>query len=236
MTTFSQLVDEMASEMVRPDFKGVIASYINQTVREVHTGADGTRFRFHDNRVELEIIVPDGYDDSYVWPISNYTMHQATETVWYDTVKKKASLRTPGKVNLAGSESFDKYYFYPSGPNLCFFGYGKSGALIKVSKLEYPRSLVYRRAQDNRWASYDAESMSWTYNTDLTVTEEEKQLRSTNWIIMRWTELIREGVRAKVYKRLGDQARMGPSYSAYQEARKAFELQESVNDEVEYFR
>ena len=40
MTTFSQLVDSVVSETKRPDLVSEIATYLNQTIREVHFSAD----------------------------------------------------------------------------------------------------------------------------------------------------------------------------------------------------
>lgn len=47
---------------------------------------------------------------------------------------------------------------------------------------------------------------------------------------MRWQEVIEEGLRAKIYKRVGDDQRARTSYSLYQSLRKGLVMAESVNN------
>src|SRR3546814_15245541 len=54
MTTFSQLVDTIMSESRRPDLQTEIATYINQTVRELHFDSEQNKILyFNDNMREI---------------------------------------------------------------------------------------------------------------------------------------------------------------------------------------
>lgn len=249
MTTFSQLVDEMAIEVVRPDLKksqsvvngGYIASSINQTIREVHTGkagsqaSNGIAHRFASNRVEIEIEV-DSVQDSGIFnfEIPNFNRFQAVEAVQFASIGRWAMPRPPGIVNLENRGPIDNYfYWYQSGNFLCFNGFGGLGKIIRLSTFYYPRSLVYHRGSvtdqiDPRWAEYNTELETWDYREGTGKTDEELRDLSTNWILLRWPDMIREGVRAKVYKRLGDENRQRTSYSSYESMRAEMQTQEIV--------
>src|SRR3546814_6462953 len=56
MTTFSQLVDTIMSESRRPDLQTEIATYINQTVRELHFDSEQNKILyFNDNMREVQL-------------------------------------------------------------------------------------------------------------------------------------------------------------------------------------
>lgn len=236
MTTISQLTDEMALELKRPDLRLFIASAINQTIREVHTGQQGERLRFNSNRVERVITIPEGYPTSYSWPIENYTNFQCSEAYWYESIGRYAKEQKPGTIDLSGRGVVSaKWYWYQSASFICLFGHGGPGMNVLASQFYYPRSLVWHELQANRAAEYNIESQTWTY-IDPTLTEEEAQNRTTNWILMRHTDLIREGIRAKVWKRLGDMPRASLAYSAWQDMRAAFKSQETIQESSHYDR
>lgn len=240
MTTFSQLVDEMTAEVLRPDLKrtgttldgGYIASSINQTIRECHTGKGGIIHRFGANRVEAEIIAPSDAVNHYNWPIPNFNRFQAIEAAYYPLPNVYAKALSPGVVNISQRGPVeDLFYYYQSGQYMTYHGFGPAGSKILFSGFYYPRTLVYHVGKidavaDPRWATYDLETDSWSYKQGTGKTDEELQDLSTNWILMRWTDLIREGVRAKVYKRLGDETRQRTSYSSYESMRAEMQAQE----------
>ena len=245
MTTFSQLVDEMTTELIRPDLRksgavidgGYIASSINQTIREVHTGKNGVKHTFDMNRIEIEITVPDGISNHYSWPIFDLNRFQSTEAVLFRTIGRYAKLRKPGSVTLNGRGPIeDLFYWYQSGSYMTFHGCGGAGSIIAWSAFYFPRSLKYHigDATDPRWATYDSELETWTLREGTGKTEEELIELSTNWLLLRWTDMIREGVRAKVYKRLGDENRQRTSYSAYESLRVEMQAQEISQESVFY--
>ena len=71
------------------------------------------------------------------------------------------------------------------------------------------------------------------YDVDDT-TRENAHLLITNWLLIRWEELIKEGVRAKLYKRVADQVRMRAAYSAFESARVAMGAAETYTGMTQY--
>lgn len=226
MTTFSQLVDDMVQETRRPDLRAEIATYLNQTIREVHfEPSRGNVVFYRDNRREIQIIASS--EDSEVWEIPNPATFQGVEAVRYASNylgrMEYAEEATPGP-GLASKP----FYFYRAANSVVFggvVGYGGIGGIIQMSYFVYPSALKYKAA-GAREATYDSEE-GWTYNTvdsvDYGSTDELKataQERVTNWLLMRWADTIREGLRAKVYKRLSDETRQRTSYSLYQQLRQ----------------
>src|SRR6478735_8331283 len=80
MTTFSQLVDEMIVETRRPDLKTEIATYLNQTIREVHfEPSRGNVVHYGENRKETQLTA--NVDSGYIWDIPNPSTFQGIEAV-----------------------------------------------------------------------------------------------------------------------------------------------------------
>src|SRR3546814_11114234 len=66
MTTFSQLVDTIMSESRRPDLQTEIATYINQTVRELHFDSEQNKILyFTDNMREVQLTATSESDFSW---------------------------------------------------------------------------------------------------------------------------------------------------------------------------
>lgn len=226
MTTFSQLVDELVAETKRPDLRTEIATYLNQTIREVHfEPSRGNVVHFGENRKEAQIFA--ALETGEIWDIPNPALFQSVEAVrfasWGLGRTEYAEEATPGPMLAA-----KPFFWYRSGPSLVFGGtqgYGGIGGIIQLSYFEYPRSLKYKLAAE-REATYDSEE-GWTYYTvdaiDYGSTDELMETareRVTNWLIMRWADILREGLRAKVYKRLSDDVRQRTSYSMFQQLRQ----------------
>jgi len=239
MTTFSQLLDEMVLETKRPDLLNEMARYLNQTIREVHfEPGRGNVVLYGENRIEDQITTT--AETGEIWPIPNPGTFQAIEAVRYPTTylgrMEYVPERTPGP-NLSSEE----FYFYRSGSAFVFggnYGYGGVGAFIQISWFEYPRSLKYKLSAD-REATYDEESGVWTYQTvnsvDYDSTPELQAVArslNSNWLLMRWADVLREGLRAKVYKRLSDETRQRTSYSLYQQLRQGLFTSEVTSQVV----
>src|SRR3546814_5653776 len=92
-----------------------------------------------------------------------------------------------------------------------------------LAYFEFPRRLVYQ-AVDSRLVTWDEEEYIFEYDTSL-VTDEEKAAalaKATNWILSRHEDVVAEGARATVYKRLSDTERARTSYSMYMSLRGGF--------------
>lgn len=224
MTTFSQFVDEMVGETKRFDLAQEIQAYVNQTVREVHFRSDtGSVLYFRENLQELQLTATS--DESFGWDIPNPAIFQgivgvlyadqydcnnpSTRGVWADEV-------TPGR-NMQQK----KFSFYRSGSGYAFSGYGHTGSRIKLAYYQYPPRLKYYTVA-NRPASWD-DAAGWTYHADYDTDDETKATARalvTNWLLLRWHDVMSEGVRAKIYKRVSDEIRGRTAYSLYSTLRQ----------------
>lgn len=220
MTTFSQLVDEMVLETKRPDLRTEIASYLNQTIRELHFDPEtNASICYAQNATELQVTADS--DEAFYWDIPNIATFQKMEGVqlaeqydhdgekiWLTEVVPNRGLR--GRIR----------YYYRGANRFVFAGYGGDGAVINLFYFEYPSRLKYYASAD-RPASYDPVD-GFTYHDDYTTDEEHVTAEnlSTNWLLLRWKEIIEEGLRAKIYKRVSDESRARLSYSMYTSLRK----------------
>ena len=228
MTTFSQLVDIAVSETKRPDLVSEIATYLNQTIREVHFTADrNAALLFPENFRETLLTATS--ESGFSWSIPNPGTFQAMQVVKYPMVYTRlgedvyAKMTTPGR-HLADLE----YYYYRVGGAFVFSGYGGINGQIAIGWFEFPRSLKYKTAAA-RPASFDIES-GWAYPDEVNTPELEEAARlvSTNWLLLRWHDVLLEGVRAKVYKRLSDTERARTCYSLYGSLRQGLWTSETA--------
>lgn len=230
MTTLSQLVDDLATETGRADMRATIAEYLNQTIREVHfsSGTGGTIF-FAENLQEASLVA--NVDGGFGWDIPNPPNFQAMAAVKYESSWDRLGANiwpkemTPSR-NLADLDN----YYYRAGGRFFFAGYGGNNAIISIAWFEYPRRLIYK-ASGLRYAIWDAESDSWTYAPSANTPELQLAARtlSSNWLLMRWRDVLAEGVRAKIYKRLGDEVRARTCYSLYSQLRIGLQTSESAD-------
>lgn len=221
MTTFSQLVDEMVVETKRPDLRSEIATYLNQTLREVHfEPGKGNVVFYSENRHEIELTASS--EQGEIWDIPTPQTFQGIEAVRYPG-KYLGRMDYAEEVSPGPNMASKPFYYYRSGPSFVFGGiqgYGGVGAKIQISWFEYVASLKYKVVAD-REATYDVES-GWTYRMDYSgnaILQAQARARVSNWILLRWHDVLREGLRAKIYKRLSDQVRQTTSYSLYMQLR-----------------
>lgn len=229
MTTFSQICDSLLLELKRPDMMSEIQSYVNQTIRELHFRPDNNAAIFYKSNL-VELALTSTVDTGFSWTIPRMDTFQDMSAVKFATVSNRdhehgvwVNERTPGRMLHA-----TPYYWYRASNYIVFHGYGGVGGVIQLAYYEYPRRLKYYAAAD-RPAQWDVDS-EWTYHSGIT-TDDDKEIAEgqvTNWILMRWTDLVLEGTRAKVYKRLSDDSRARLCYSAYQAARMGIYTSETM--------
>lgn len=232
MTTFSQIVDEMVNELKRPDLLGEICSYVNQTIREVHFDpSTGAAIAYNANLQELLITATS--ESGFGWDVPNPATFQRLEAVKignrYGRDGRPVWLRErkPGR----GMQSAD-YFFYRVRDRFVFSDYGGIGAEIALAYYEYPRRLKYY-APSVRPAEYDDVS-GWSYADSIVTPELEEAAREsvTNWLLMRWHDVLTEGIRAKVYKRVSDTERARTAYSMYSALRQGLYTSEIATSEA----
>ncbi len=215
MTTFSQLVDEMVTEIGRPDMRDALASYLNQTIRECHFDPrEGSIVHYASNRVEEQLTAD--VAEGFVWEYPDPARFQQIEAVRYDSVhfSEDKTRYIEERVPSPGQAGWP-HFWYRTGNAIAFSGYGGINALISLSYFQYPKRLKYI-ATGSRPALYDSDD-GWTYAVSVNTPELEAAARAqtSNWMLLRWADVLSEGVRAKAYKRVADEVRARTSYSLY---------------------
>jgi hypothetical protein len=224
MTTFSQLIDAAIQECKRPDMLAEIVTYANQTIREMHFRPDlNAPLLYRSNFKEFQFIA---LSESATWDIPNPAIFQRLSAVRYpDVYRSDGDNWSKEKVPGRGISVGDLFH-YSVGGSYAFSGFGAAGSRIQLGYHEFPRRHKYHPPAI-RPASFDDE-LGWTYRADV-VTEEARELARlacTNWLIMRWSDVLLEGLRAKIYKRVSDQDRQRTAYSLYQQLRQGVWLSE----------
>lgn len=252
MTTFSQLVDEIAAEMVRPDMRtrGDIQEYTNQVIRELHTkrqtNGNSMAILFESNRLEDEVEIA---ELPAIWEIPAVARFQRFETAYYVERGCYARKKHPDRNLLSGIGNSDPYW-YRSGSGIVFNGINE-GETIKLSWFEFPRRLAYYMQQSDptpipnpapsmalaapRPATWDYETEAFAYATAYDVnatTRENARNLTTNWVLQRWSTVVKEGVRAKIFKRQGEESRAKMTFSLYESLREGMHSSEAFEEGV----
>lgn len=225
MTTFSQTIDELVREHVRPDLRPTIVAYLNQTIRELHSDSNsGAPLLFDANRKEAEWTVP---SDPASWPVPSVARFQQFETAYYVGPGVYALKRHPSRAFERGIDN-EEPYWYRAGAYVIFSGI-KKDQKIKMTYFEFPPVLVYYESAQ-RPAVYDVETDGYTYlpsyDIDETTRENARNL-TDNWLLNRWPEVVKQGCRAKIFSRLGEETRAKMSYSLYESQRQGLKASES---------
>lgn len=212
--TLSQMIDSLVMETLKPDLWQTMESYANQVVRELHQTREGNAIGFKSNRIEAVVGVDT--DGLFVWEIPRWHRFQFMEAVWYDSIQDYVDESAPGGRLLRDRET---RYWYRSGDTLVFNGHHGMGDVIRLSYFEYPRTLSYYK-KALRPASFDTGLDAFTYLPEFNVdaaTRKDALDRTTNWLLMRHSELVLQGIRAKLYARLRDESRARVAYAGFKE-------------------
>lgn len=222
MTTFSQLVDRVAKEIVRPDMVEKLPGYLNQTIREMFEHAETARpVFFDDSRFEERIIIDTLSDlsESYIWPLPRPTRFQMLESAYYESIRRYARKGNPKNSLVRNDfEVNDRYFWYRIASSIVFAAPGRIGDAIRVSWFEYPRALTYQTPL-LREVVYNESEDTYEVKPGSSADALEK---ATNWLLQRYPETLAEGIRAKAYKRMDDE-RQRTHYSQYQAERLALQ-------------
>lgn len=229
MATFSQLVDSVTTEVSRPDMTTTVAEYLRQAIREVHLDPErATPVALWPNYAEAQVTAD--VDSAYHWLIPDTTRFQSLGMVRYDSVWVDGYQVHPTPLPRAGMSERLSHAYQQVGDRVIFKGYGGTGGVISIAYFQYPKALKYYPVA-TRPASYD-EVDGYTYLPAYDVddtTRESARLLTTNWLLERWDMILAEGMRAKIYKRLGDESRARLCYSAYMQLRAGLINSESAD-------
>lgn len=226
MTTLSQIVREVAQETKRAGMTNELVSYANQVVRELHSNPSTDNVLLYPANMKEDIIVPDAEYDTYVWTIPTAHLYQNTNAVFYSDLGIFAEEVTPRAI----ANCLDPHYYYRSGDSLVFAGFG---AEIKIAYYLYPKGLTYYNEGDAP-ALWDAVAQNWAYHADYIGNEATALGLVTNWLFQRHAELIKQGIRSKVYARLADIDRARSAYAMYMQARKMMAMAELGDNNIHY--
>lgn len=220
MTTFSQLVDSIVMESLRPDQQLTIISYANQTIRELHTErASGAAVGFTSNLKEVELVA--NVDERFVYTLPTPHLFQKMESIYYPGRGKYAVQRYPSSAMRFRDQVDGKYYWYRAGSDIAMSGFGGIDSEVYMAWFEFPRRLTYYKPA-LRPATWNDETQQFTYLPAYQGTP-ELQLQalslSTNWMLDRWEDTVGQGTRAKLYTRLADDVRSRTAYSMYESHR-----------------
>jgi hypothetical protein len=232
MTTFSQIVDEVAKELIRPDIINMLPGFLNQVMRESHNHAQ-TKLPvlFNDNRNESEIIIDAVQENgSFLWAIPDVARFQRMESIYYVSNRMYALHRDPTMAMRPVTANLqDKFYWYRSGPAIAMFGAGRTGAKILVSWFKYTRSLTYYALGESRPLSYNRETDTYVQPDSATENLADALNKTTNWLIQRHEEMLKSGLRAKAYTRMDDLNRARSNYSIFMSMLEAVQETEASN-------
>lgn len=217
MSTFSQVVDELVTEHLRPDLRTSIAAYLNATIREVHMREQGgTPIYYESNRLEdtgTIAALP------ALWDIPSVPRFQVLETLFFPDYGEYAKKRAPARVHLTQFNG-SPFYWYRTGSAIAMSGI-LVGQDFNISWFEFPKTLLYY-VSGQRPMTWSEETELPTYHTvgatDYNLNAASRALAdslTTNWLILRWKEMLKQGVRNKIFVRLGEETRARASYSIY---------------------
>lgn len=218
MTTFSQMVDELVLEHSRPDLRAAIASYVNLTLRELHSSPNqgGGSIFYPANLKEAQITTD--VANGFAWEIPRPQNFQGIAAVRFDYFGDSDSAYAKERHPSAmGSGVPTRKQYYRSGNTFAFTNYGGIGQTISLAWYETPPRLAYFAVAD-RPAQWDEVTQAYTYHADYigsAILQEQAREMTTNWILERWDDLVRAGTRPKTYVRAGDVERSRLFFSTY---------------------
>lgn len=217
MTTFSQLVDDIAAESRRPDRLSVIADRLNATIQECHWDDQRRTVLYDRNMVEDEIEITDA--TAHQWLIPQNFMRM--QTAWYPTVYDwDNNIVHPKFLRPGIAMRSENWYYYLSGDRYIFKNPGSVGESIGVAYFIFLPKLAYYAAAA-RPATY-AIGSGWTYHEDYDADDDERETARglvSNWMLLNYSETLRQGTLAKLWAGLGDQTRGSAAFSQYERLR-----------------
>jgi hypothetical protein len=221
MTTFSQLVDEVAFELRRLDATTDLVGYLNKSLREAF---------YHPKSGTLGLYGASLFEDSFThvgnepyigqpWNqdrLQNIAAVYNTTTGEYIQQKRPNTAYRPGEVVTPLNQGI---YWYRSGPSIVISGIN-DGDTILLAWYEFaPRFVYYPPGERPSVYDPDANTYSGT---------EAEQALCTHWLLQRWTEALKDGMKAKLWARMDEQNRSRMAYSSFNDYRLQIWTSESL--------
>lgn len=220
---FSELVDTVLARCGRTDRKEDIISYVNLTIRSVQA-----KIFCYNNLTEDQI---EATADPFIW--INPINFQKLKAARYNDGEYPVSKM--GK----GQDTYPNRYYL--GPGYVGFTGMEVGSLIDVAYYKFQPRLKYY--EDNQRPAttefnYTTEQYNFSYydltsigDLDYTLVANQPLARAkvSNWILLKWREMIEEGTLAKVYKLIGETERAATAFSLFERTRVQ-EFEPTEND------
>jgi hypothetical protein len=211
---FSELVDIVIARTGRSDRLEDAISFANQTIRSVQS-----RIFCHNNLIEDQIPVT---ADPFLWtnPINFQRLKLARYSDGEFPVNKLSK----------GQDIYPNRYY--AGAGYIGFTGMTTGSLIDVAYYAFqPRLKYYAVGARPATAEYnfDTEQFDFTYydltagnDLDYTLAANQALARKkvSNWILLKWREMIEEGTLTKVWKLCGETERATMAFSLFEKTRR----------------
>jgi len=212
VNTFSAAVDDCIARSGRIDRRADIISYLRLSMRESQVLA------FFSADLE-EDVISSVTADPHIWtrPVVFRQMRSVQYPGLYDAqgVPIFPKFLEPGKI-----QQRHDHYYYESGDSFVFAGMANGASslntTINVAYYKYFNPLPYYEA-GARPATYDLETLAWTYLTATTAAAQEAaRALVTNWMLFKWYDMVLEGALAKLFKAIDD-PRQQATYALYKQ-------------------
>lgn len=223
MTTFSQLVDDLAARLAVPHLQLRLIAYLNQTVKELHSNARGKPVMFAKNLIEDQLTAT--LEESVIWTPPR--LLQVFRTARYDLViNRDGEPVYPKPIKPGRALQGQIHFYYRSGSDFIFAGQGGIGATVSIAYYTHLPRLIYYPVGE-RPATFDDINGFTYFNTtssggkDYTLAENQQEAEdlTSHWMLLDWEEVLGEGVTHKIYKGKKDEERARTHFSQFQNGR-----------------
>lgn len=239
---FSELVDEAVSRSRRPDKQADIASYANQTLRELQSMKNGA---FTKDLVETSVTVGPTDATPFIW--SRPEHFRIMRAVAYQSYMGSVGRVWPKFLRIGKRQDEHDYYYYGAADYFVFAGVGgptnnpRSGGLAQFGPItiELGYYVKFRRYQyyiiGLRPAVYSRDAESWSFNlvnipdpppdvsdipsllppnNTFNTQQQYAIYLVSNWLLKDYYDTVLEGTLAKLFKSVGD-ARAPSSFALF---------------------
>lgn len=225
MTTFSELVDDVVTQIGRPNLRTRTIKILNNLIYELHYTTQRGVILYTKNMVEEQVTTT----VDQVFAYSTPKRFQRFMAVRYDSILDYKGKYTYAKEVRPGRIMNDeKYYYYRNSAGHTMVNCGGIGSIISLAYFRRLAPLEYY-AEAARPATYDSAAETWTY---LSAPADEAEALAyqesvSNWMLLEHEAVLLEGALAALWKEAGD-GRSQATYSRYQTLRDGMVTEEQV--------
>lgn len=226
---FSELVDAVKLQTSKLKRQSDIISYANSTIQE-----SALLKTFYRDMTEEQLVTT---AEPHIWTFPNNFRGIQAAKLPID-INNGRGEPIYFKSSVPGKRQRELDYFYYASMNYVVFSGASSGATIDLAWYGYPWPLQYYEV-GSRPAVYDPEAEikgtePWTYLPEYDDSDANREIARnlvSNWLLLRWNNLVLEGTKAKLFRTQSeDNFKSTSTYSEYKDMQKKLMLVErSVN-------